>query len=68
MNPEPQERDAPPSLVCFVCHFLTEVDDIELITQRGVLCCRCVHRLAEDELRIDPKLRRELQQIVNGTP
>lgn len=65
---EPPNGDAPVSLECIVCHFTAEVDDVELVTQRGIVCTRCVHRLAEDEVRMTPKLMRDLRQTVNGAP
>jgi hypothetical protein len=47
---------------CLVCRFEVELDDAIAPTRRGTcICVRCYARETNDEHRVPPSLRRELE-------
>ncbi|HZU76303.1 MAG TPA: hypothetical protein VFA70_06030 [Dehalococcoidia bacterium] len=53
-------------MVCVICHFETELDDVVAQSGGRCVCLRCYGRETGSELQMPKLLRRELTAVLAG--
>jgi hypothetical protein len=54
------------AMVCVICHFETELDDVVAQSGGRCVCLRCYGRETGSELQMPKLLRRELTAVLAG--